>query len=229
MTVCPHCKSTNNNFYYCKGCGRKIPENSKPAARKESASPRFIEEVIDIIERNLDYTDITISAPASNFGINLSEISKDEGILIIGGEQWQETDPAQQCSCFFGEIICTYLISAIITMVGFIAGADGIEMIFQLYASAFLVLSLITWFIVPYFTGFSPVSSLLYNCSMFTLENESAKNKAKNLFMMFLFSSIPSLFVLPFFYSLLKSRFSENYLPPAFSSSEIRYLEKAEN
>ena len=229
MTVCPHCKSTNNNFYYCKGCGRKIASNTKPAVRKESSSPRFIEEVIDIIERNFDYSDITISAPASTFGINLGEISKDEGILIIGSGQWQEIPPKQQCGCFFGELTCIYLISAIITMVGFIAGADGLEMIFQLYASVFLVLSLIVWFIVPYFSGFSPVASILYNCSMFTSENESTKNKAKNLFTMFLFSSIPYLFVLPFFYSLLKSRLSESYVPLAFSSSEIKYLEKAEN
>ena len=229
MTICPHCKSTNNNFYYCRGCGRKIAAGTKPAVRKESSSPRFIEEVIDIIERNFDYSDITISAPASTFGINLGEISKDEGIFIIGGEQWQEIPTKQLCGCFFGELTCIYLISAIITMVGFIAGADGLEMIFQLYASVFLVLSLIVWFIVPYFSGFSPVASVLYGCSMFTSGNESTKNKAKNLFTMFLFSSIPYLFVLPFFYSMLKSRFSENHIPLAFSASEIKYLEKADN
>lgn len=229
MTVCPHCKSTNNNFYYCRGCGRKIAVNSKPSVRKESSSPRFIEEVIDIIERNFDYSDITISAPASTFGISLDEISRDEGILLIGNGQWKEISSKQQSACFFGEILCIYIISAIITMVGFIAGADGAEMIFQLYSSVFLVLSLIVWFIVPYFSGFSPIASILYNCSMFTSDNESVGNKAKNLFTMFLFSSIPYLFVLPFFYSLLKSRFSENYTPLAFSSSEIKYLEKAEN
>lgn len=229
MTICPHCKSENNNFYYCKGCGRKISFNSKPEVRKESPAPDFIEEVIDIIESNFISSDITMTAVANIGSINLGEISKEEGIILVGNEQLREISPKQQCSCFFGELICIYIISSIITMIGFIAGAKGFEMIFQLYASVFLVLSLIVWFIVPYFSGFSPVSSVLYNCAMFTAKDESVQNMTKNLFTMFLFSSIPYIFVLPFFYSLLKSRFSEKYEPLAFSISEIKYLEKIES
>ena len=229
MTVCPHCKSESNNFYYCKGCGRKISGTSKPQIKSESHTPKFIEEVIDIIEQNFVYSDTSFVRIPGTERISLGEISKEEGILIIDGKQWQEIRPKQQCGCFFGELISIYIFSAIITMVGFIAGANGIEMIFQLYASVFLTLSLIVWFIVPYFTGFSPVSSVLYNCSLFTSKDESVRNRAFDLFTMFLFASIPSIFVFPFFYALLKSRFSENYRPLAFSISEIKYLEKTGN
>lgn len=229
MTICPHCKSENNNFYYCKGCGRKISVNLKPEIREESSAPKFIEEVIDIIESNFISSDITITTISNTGGISLGDISKEEGITLVGSEQWHEITPKQLCSCFFGELSSIYIISLIITMIGFIAGANKVEMIFQLYASVFLVLSLIVWFIVPYFSGFSPVSSILYNCSMFTSKDESVQNRAKNLFTMFLFSSIPYIFVLPFFYSLLKSRFSEKYEPFAFSISEIKYLEKIES
>jgi len=229
MTTCPHCKTLNNNFYYCKGCGRKIPHSLKPQTRKESSKSDFTEEVIDIIERSLLTSDVTMTNISNIGGISLDEISKEEGILLVGNEQWRDISHKQQCACFFGEIVCIYLISAIITMIGFIAGANNIEMIFQLYASVFLVLSLIIWFIVPYFSGFSLVSSLLYNCSMFTCDDENMKNKPKNLFMMFLFSSVPYIFVVPFFYSLLKSRLSEDYRPIAFSISGIKYLEKIES
>ena len=97
---------------------------------------------------------------------------------------------------------------------------------FQLYASAFLILSFAVWFIIPYFTGFSPIASVLYNCALFTSDDESVKNKAKNLGMMFLLAAVPSIFVVPFLYSFLKSKFSKNYEPLAFSISEIKYLEK---
>ena len=226
MTICPHCKSKNNNSYYCKGCGRRITAISKPQKKSESTPPKFIEEVIDIIETNFMISDVTMTTVSNTGSISLGDMLKEEGITLVGGEQWQDISPKQQCGCFFAELICIYIISAIITMVGFIAGANEIEMIFQLYASSFLALSLIVWFIVPYFTGFSPVSLVLYNCSMFTLLNESVKNRAKNLFTMFLCSSVPSIFILPFLYSLLKSRFSENYEPFAFSTSEIKYMEK---
>ena len=227
MTICPHCKSENNNFYYCKGCGRKITNVSRPVTEKESPSSNFIEEVIDIIERNF-ISDVTMTTVSNPFRINLGQLSEEEGITLVGSEQWQEIRPKQQCNCFLGEIICIYIISVVITMVGFIAGAEGLETVFQLYAAAFLLLSFLVWFIVPYFTGFSPVSALLYNCSMFSYSNESTKNKASNLLTIFLFST-PYIFVVPFLYSLFKSGFSENYRPYPLSISEIKYLEKMES
>ena len=118
------------------------------------------------------------------------------------------------------------MMSAIITMIGFIAGANDFRMVFQLYASAFLLLSFTEWFLVPYFSGFSLVSLLLYNCSMFTYGDENMKNKTQNLLTMFLLASIPSMFVVPFLYSLLKSKLSDKYMPLAFSISEIKYLKK---
>jgi len=225
MTTCPHCKSENNNFYYCHGCGRRIPFSSKPKERKKSSSSDFIEEVIDIIESKF-ISDVTVTTIANIGTISLDEISKEEGIILVGNDQWQEIPRKQQCACFFGEIFCISMISAIITMIGFIAGANDAKMVFQLYASAFLLLSFTEWFLVPYFSGFSLVSSLLYNCSMFTYGDENMKNKTKNLLMIFLFASIPCIFVVPFLYSLLKSRFSESYIPLALSISEIKYLKK---
>ena len=226
MTTCPHCKSENNNFYYCKGCGRKIPLTSKPEERKKSSSFNFIEEVIDIIESKFISSDFTMTNIANMGSISLDEISKEEGIILFGNEQWQEISRKQQNSCFFSEIISIYIMSSIITMIGFIAGANDIKMIFQLYASAFLLLSFTELFLVPYFSGFSLVSSLLYNCSMFTYDDENMKNKTQNLLMMFLFASILCIFVVPFLYSLLKSKLSENYTPLALSISEIKYLKK---
>lgn len=226
MTICPHCKSTNNNFYYCKGCGKRIPVSSKQEKRKESSSYDFIEEVIEIIDNNFTLNDFTITR-FSNIGqIDLVQISKEEGVTLIGSEQWQKISPKQQCSCFFFEIVAIYIISGVITLIGFVAGANTIEMRFQLYASAFLILSFAVWFIIPYFTGFSPIASVLYNCALFTSDDESVKNKAKNLGMMFLLAAVPSIFVVPFLYSFLKSKFSKNYEPLAFSISEIKYLEK---
>ena len=226
MTTCPHCKSENNNFYYCKGCGRKIPLTSKPEERKKSSSFNFIEEVIDIIESKFISSDFTMTNIANMGSISLDEISKEEGIILFGNEQWQEISRKQQNSCFFSEMISIYIMSSIITMIGFIAGANDIKMIFQLYASAFLLLSFTELFLVPYFSGFSLVSSLLYNCSMFTYYDENMKNKTQNLLMMFLFASILCIFVVPFLYSLLKSKLSENYTPLALSISEIKYLKK---
>ena len=226
MTTCPHCKSENNNFYYCKGCGRKIPLTSKPEERKKSSSFNFIEEVIDIIESKFISSDFTMTNIANMGSISLDEISKEEGIILFGNEQWQEISRKQQNSCFFSEMISIYIMSSIITMIGFIAGANDIKMIFQLYASAFLLLSFTELFLVPYFSGFSLVSSLLYNCSMFTYDDENMKNKTQNLLMMFLFASILCIFVVPFLYSLLKSKLSENYTPLALSISEIKYLKK---
>ena len=226
MTICPHCKSENNNFYYCRGCGRKIPFISKQEKRNESSSSDFIEEVIDIIESKFISSDFTMTNIANMGSISLDEISKEEGIILLGNEQWQEIPRRQQCACFFGGMVSIYLMSAIITMIGFIAGANDVKMVFQLYASAFLLLSFTEWFLVPYFSGFSLVSSLLYNCSMFTYRDENMKNKTQNLLMMFLFASIPGIFVVPFLYSLLKSKLSENYIPLALSISEIKYLKK---
>ena len=112
-------------------------------------------------------------------------------------------------------------------MSGYIAGADALEMLCQLYASVFLLLSFLTWFLIPCFTGFSPVSSVLYRTSLFMKTNKTVKNKVYNLFMLFLFASVPSLFIIPFLYSLIRSEFSKEYKPVAFSISEIKYLEKA--
>ena len=227
MTICPHCKSTNNNFYYCKGCGKKIPVSSKQEVRKESKSYDFIEEVIEIIDNNFSLSDFTVTQFTSIGQIDLVQISKAEGVTLIGSEQWQKTSPERQCSCFFAEMTAIYLISFAITFIGCTAiGAKNIEIIFQLYASAFLVVSLVIWFIFPYFTGFSPTAFVLYNCALFTLNDESAKNKAKNLGTMFLLAAVPSIFIVPFLYSYLKSNFSKNYEPLAFSISEIKYLQK---
>ena len=145
MTTCPHCKSENNNFYYCRGCGRKIPLSPKPEKRKESSSSDFIEEVIDIIESKFISSDFTMTNIANMGSISLDEISKEEGIILLGNEQWQEIPRRQQCACFFGETVSIYLMSAIITMIGFIAGANDVRMVFQLYASAFLLLSFTEW------------------------------------------------------------------------------------
>ena len=204
MTTCPHCKSENNNFYYCKGCGRKIPLTSKPKNRTESSSSDFIEEVIDIIESKFISSDVTVTT-ISNFGsISLDEISKEEGIILLGNEQWQEIPRRKQCSCFFCEIATLYAISAIITLIGYNAGANNFKMVLQFYASAFLLLSFIELFLVPYFSGFSLASLLVYKSSMFTYSDENMKNKTQNLLTFFLLASIPSIFIIPFFYSLLK-------------------------
>ena len=229
MTTCPHCKTVNNNFYYCKGCGRKIPLGSKHEVRKESSKSDFTEEVIDIIEKELVISDVTIQYfPQSDF-ISLDEMSKEEGIILFGNEQWQEISHNEQCSCFLREIFCIYLISGIITMLG--TGGYILEANFQIktpflfYAWSFLLISFIVWFIIPYFSGFSFISLLHSNCSMFTSADENIKNKLKNLIMIFLFST-PYIFIVPFCYSLLKSKFSKNYLPMALSMSEIKYLKK---
>ena len=226
MTICPHCKSENNNFYYCKGCGRKIPLTSKQEERKESSASDFIEEVIDIIESKFISSDFTVTTISNIGSISLDEISKEEGITLVGSEQWQKIPDKQQNACFLGEMLSIYIMTAVITMIGFIAGANDIKMIFQLYASAFLLLSFTEWFLVPYFSGFSLVSSLVYNCSMFTYGDENMRNKTQNLLMVFLFASIPGIFIFPYFYSFLKSKISDNYKPLALSISEIQYLEK---
>ena len=227
MTVCPHCKSTNNNFYYCRGCGRKFVSQNVKSSHEDRQSSDFISEVINIIEKKSDVTGIKKIVGYNTLEISLEEISKEEGILLIDGGQWKEIPQQRQNSCFFSETVSVYILSAIITMSGYIAGADALEMICQLYASVFLLLSFMTWFLIPCFAGLSPVSSILYGCSMFTKTNKTVKNKPSELFTMFLFSAIPYLFILPFFLSLILSAFSKEYKPAAFSTSEIRYLQKA--
>lgn len=226
MTVCPHCKSTNNNFYYCRGCGRKLVAKNAKSLHEEKRSSDFIGEVISIIEKKSDVTGIKKIVGCNTLEISLEEISKEEGILLIDGGQWKDIPQKRQNSCFFSEIVFIYLLSAIITMSGYIAGANAFEMLCQLYASVFLLLSLLTWFLIPCLTGFSPVSSILYGCSMFSQTNKTVKNKVYNLFIMFLFSSIPYLFVFPFLFSMIMSAFSQKYRPIAFSISEIKYLAK---
>lgn len=227
MTVCPHCKSTNNNFYYCRGCGRKLVSENVKSFHEEKPDFDFVGEVIDIIERNSDTTGIKNIVGFNTPEISLEEISKEEGILLIDGGQWKDIPQKKQNSCFFSEIVFIYMLSAIITMSGYIAGADALEMLCQLYASVFLLLSFLTWFLIPCFTGFSPVSSVLYRTSLFMKANKTVKNRVYNLFMLFLFASVPSLFMIPFLYSLIRSKFSKEYKPVAFSISEIKYLEKA--
>jgi len=226
MTVCPHCKSTNNNSYYCRGCGRKLVRKSAASLHEENPKMDFIGEVIDIIEKNSDTTGIKNIVGCNTLEISLEEISKEEGILLIDGGQWKEIPQKRQNSCFFSETVFIYLLSAIITMSGYIAGANAFEMLCQLYASVFLLLSFLTWFLIPCFTGISPVSSVLYGCSMFMQTNKTVKNRASNLFTLFLFASVPSLFILPFLISMIRSAVSEKYRPVALSSSEIRYLAK---
>ena len=229
MTLCPHCKSENNNFYYCKGCGRKLVFTRKKSERENGVSTDFISEVINIIDEKSNPKSFYDAVRSNTMEISLEEISKDEGILLIDEEQWKNIPQKQQNSCFFGEIIFLYMLSAVITMVGYIAGADETGMILQLYASVFLLFSFIAWFLIPYFCGLSPMSSIMYHCSMFLLTDKSVKNKASNLFVMFLFSAIPYIFIFPFFYSLLKSKFSGSYRPLSFSISEIKYLEKIQS
>ena len=229
MTLCPHCKSENNNFYYCKGCGRKFVIAEKKSEKKEGTSTDFISEVIDIIEKKSNPSSFYETVRSNTMEISLEEMSKDEGILLIDGEQWTEISSKRRNSCFLGEIFFIYILSAMVSMTAYIAGANEIAMIFQTYASAFLLFSFVAWFLVPYFSGFSPIASVIYHCSMFNLKNKSVKNMASNLFSMFIFSAIPYIFVLPFLYSALRSKFSENYLPLSFSSSEINYLEKVQS
>lgn len=229
MTLCPHCKSENNNYYYCKGCGRKFFPVRTKSEKEKGTGTDFIDEVIDIIEKKSNSTSFYDAVGSNTLEISLEDISKDEGILLIDGEQWKDIPQKQQNGCFFSEIIFLYMLSAVITMVGYIAGADETGMIFQLYASVFLLFSFIVWFLIPYFGGLSPMSSVMYHCSMFRLTNKSVKSRASNLFSMFLFASIPYIFVFPFFYSLLKSKFSENYRPLSLSISEIKYLEKIQS
>lgn len=226
MTLCPHCKSENNNFYYCKGCGRKIVFAKKKSEKEKGIVTDFIGEVVDIIEKKSNPDSFYKAVSSNTVEISLEKISKDEGILLIDGGQWVNIPQKRQNDCFFGEIVFLYILSAVITMVGYIAGADEIGMILQLYASVFLLFSFVAWFLIPYFAGLSPMSSIMYHCSMFHVSDKSVKNRAYNLFLMFLFSAIPYIFIFPFFYSLLKSKFSENYKPLSFSISEIKYLEK---
>ncbi len=226
MTVCPHCKSSNNNFYYCKGCGKRLTGISKPVSVPKADSPDFIEEAIDIIEKNFTSSGMTIRTRTNTKKIDLGEISKEEGILFIDGEQWKENTPKQQCSCFIGEIVSIYMISATITMAGYIAGANEIEMICQLFASVFLALSFVVWFIVPLLSGLTPISSVIYNSALFTLQDKSVKNKMKELMIIFLFSSIPYIFIFPGIYSALKAKLSKNYVPLPFLISETKYLKK---
>ncbi len=224
--ICSHCKSENNNFYYCKGCGRKLEQEHKTQAKEIAQPHEFIEEVIDIIEKKFYPAELGSIIPMNSHQISLEEMSKDEGIFLIGSEQWREASQTTQNSCFFSEIFFLYMFSSIITMIGYIAGADSIEMIFQLYVSVFLALSFTVWFIIPYFSGFSAVSSVMYRCSMFLSSGESVKNHAKPLFTIFLFSAVPYVFVIPFINSLIKSKFSAGYKPKPLSLSGINYMEK---
>ena len=229
MTLCPHCKSENNNFYYCKGCGRKFVITEKKSEKEKGTSTDFISEVIDIIEKKSNPSSFYEAVHSNTLEINLEEISKDEGILLIDGEQWTEITPKRRNSCFLWEIFFIYILSAMVSMATYIAGANEIVMIFQLYASAFLMFSFLAWFLIPYFLGFSPVASVIYHCSMFNLKNKPVKNRLSNLFNMFIFSAIPYIFVFPFLYSAIRSKFSENYKPLSFSLSEIKYLEKVQS
>lgn len=227
MSTCPHCGSLNNNYRYCRGCGRKLVAENKPrTVQNNSQAPQFIEEVINIIEEN--FYDPEQLVTSGKITLNLAEISREEGIFIIDGEQWKKTSQKQQTACFLSETTFVYLFSALITMAGYIAGANDFETIFQLYAAVFLTLSCVIWFLIPCFSGFSVISPLLYRCSMFSAENKSVKGCFKSLFTMFLFSSVPYLFVFPFFFALIKSKLDPNYRPLPFLVSEINYLEKIE-
>ena len=226
MTICPHCKTSNNNFYYCKGCGRKITSTSKPITVKKASSPKFTEEVIEFIENNFSSSDSTITRETDTGKFNLGEKSQEDGIFLIEGKQWAQISTQQQCKCFSGELLCIYIITAIITTGGFISGVNDIEILLKLYASAFLAISFISWFIVPYCSGLSPISLILHNCSLFTSDLESVKHKAKELIIMFFASSLLYIFIFPFFILILKTKFAKNYLPGSFQISNTNYLKK---
>lgn len=227
MIVCRRCKYENNNYQYCCGCGRRLSSESEEKFEKlPEESPRFLDEVIDIIEAKSALSDFDLKQTPRRYVIDLKDISKSEGILLIGNEQWKTVGDKEKGKNFLSEFILIYFLTFFTLMVSVAAGIDKFEMILKCYTVSFLLISFVFLFLLPYFFGFTIVAFLYGKYALCTKSHEFIRGRAKELFLLFIFSAIPSLFIFPFLFSIISLKVSKRYFPLALKMSEIDYLEK---
>jgi hypothetical protein len=224
---CVHCCYENNNFLFCGGCGRPL---LKKAGEKFSKLPeestKFLDEVINTIERSFYSEEIVQNTlDVKTNIINISDISKESGILIIDRYQWKETEKRTKIASFYSELVLSYFLSSIMTGVVFFTGLSGIEITIKLFVVCFFLVSFLQWFIIPFIAGSTVIAFSNYNCGLFADLNKSVRGKSSTLFILFIFMSL-YLFIPFTIIDLVLTRYIKSYIPAALKIAGVDYLEK---
>jgi len=227
MIKCSHCDYLNNNYNFCAGCGKEIHIKKKSAfAKLPEGSRRFIDEVVRTIDK-VFYPDETIhtTLDMNTQIINMSEISMESGIFIIDDSQWKEADKKAKLNSFFGEISLAYILSLVLSGIGFMLGSSNPEMIFKLFFVCYIFVSFLLWFIFPYLAGTTVTAFAGYRCALFVDRKMSVRGRTTVLLTLSIFMFLHSF--LPFFLIeyLLASKI-KSYVPVAFKITGIDYLQK---
>lgn len=228
MISCPHCGYDNNNYFFCAGCGRSIPQakQSKIFSRLPESSTRFLEEVVNTIEK-VFYVDNSIhtTLDMNTQIINMSEISKESGIFIIDDAQWKDVEGKIKLSCFFGETALAYILSFVLSIIGVVLGSAGLEMTFKLFFTCYILVSFLQWFIFPYMSGSTVVAFAGHRCGLFVDRKFSVRGRPGLLLILALFMSLHSFFPFFLFEYLLAAKI-KSYVPLALKITGIDYLKK---
>jgi len=224
---CVHCSYENNNFSFCEGCGRPLLKRAgEKFSKLPEESTKFLDEVINTIERSFFSEEIvqnTLDVKTSI--INISDISRESGILIIDRSQWKETEKKKKSASFYGEIILSYFLSLIMSGITFFAGLSGIEILVKLFVTCFFLVSFLQWFIIPFLTGSTVIAFSNYKCGLFIDKYVSVRGKSSVLFILFIFMSL-YLFIPFTIIDLVMARYIKSYIPAALKIAGVDYLEK---
>ena len=226
IKVCGHCGFHNTNYRYCGGCGRKLIDKAEKTFTKlPEGSTVFVNEVVNTIERVFRSQEIvTPSLENSEPGISFTEIGKESGILYIDGDQWIKPEGNEKRTAFFGDVVLTYFLSAILAASAFYLVPMSMVLTVKIFYACYIFITTFLWFIFPLVTGSTAVSFISGNLAFFK-ENKPVKGKFFTLLTLSILIILYAFFPL-FFIEYLLMSFMKDYIPLALKVTGIGYLKK---
>lgn len=227
IRTCKYCGYINNNYFICSGCGRELRQAKKEKFEKlPESSTIFLNEVKKSIDKVFSQKGgMTPSIEFNSSGLSISDISKESGILLIDNSQWHETDSGTKKTCFYGEILTTYILSLFLSLTAAFAISAGVTIFLKLFFASYILIAILLWFIFPFMFGVTAFAFVSHGCGLFKDSANSVKNSTVTLlvlFVMVMFYSFLPVFLIEYF---LASKFS-SYIPVAMKVAGVDYLMK---
>ncbi len=188
MMKCSHCSLLNNNYRYCEGCGRPLTREQKKKYEKlPENSTKFLDEAVAAVEsiffsESVGEAQLEISSSA----LNLHDIVKSSGIMIIDDKQWEKVKASECRKIFFNDVFLTIILSAVFAGSSMIVSGLTLLAFSKLWVLAHIFISFFLWVIFPFLTGSTFSALMLFRSGLFS-DNKSVKGSLQSLVILFLF------------------------------------------
>jgi hypothetical protein len=185
---CVHCTLDNNNYRFCEGCGRPLVFVKKEKCKElPDYSTKFLDEAVRAVEsifcaQGVQTANIDINSTA----LNLHEIAKDNGILIIDNMQWEKMKNESKKKVFFNDNLLCILFCTIFVTGSMAVSSFSFLSLIKFWISGYIFISFFLWVIFPFLTGATVSTLSLFRAGLFS-DNKSLKGNLSSLIILFIF------------------------------------------